>query len=55
MHECSKEKISLDLYASLSNGKLYTDPHIKATDCGWYLKCTSSHPGHTVSDLAGSK
>ena len=34
MHECSKEKISLDLYASLSNGKLYTDPHIKATDCG---------------------
>ena len=34
MHESCEEKISvLNLSASLSNGKLCTDPRIKAADC----------------------
>ena len=38
----SKEKKSfLDLSVSLCIGNLYTDLHIKITDCHQYLECTS--------------
>ena len=51
-HESSKEKISfLDLSVSLCNGNLYTDLHIKATDCHQYLKYTSSHPEHILTRI----
>ena len=44
-HESTQEKISfLNSSVSLCNGKLYTDLHIKATDCHQYLEYTSSHP-----------
>ena len=55
-HELSKEKISfLDLSVSLSNGNLYTDLHIKATDCHQYLEYTSSHPEHTKKSIIYSQ
>lgn len=48
MHESCEEKLSvLNLSATLSNGKLCTDPHIKAADCHSYHKHTLSHPDHT--------
>ena len=37
----------LDLSLTLSNGKLYTDFHIKATNFHQYLRYISSHPDHT--------
>ena len=55
-HESSKEKISfLDLSVSLCNGNLYTDLHIKATDCHQYLEYTSSHPEHTKKSIIYSQ
>ena len=55
-HESSKEKISfLDLSVSLCNGNLYTDLHIKATDCHLYLKYMSSHPEHTKKSIIYSQ
>ena len=51
-HQSSKGKISfLDLFVCLSNGNLYRDLHIKATDCHHHLECTSSHPEHTKKSI----
>ena len=51
-HESSIEKISsLDLSVSQCNGNLYTDLHIKATDCHQYLEYTSSHPEYTKKSI----
>ena len=51
-NKSSKEKISfLDLSVSLCNGSLYTDLHIKATDCHQYLEYTSSDPEHTKKSI----
>ena len=51
-NKSSKEKISfLDLSVSLCNGILYTDLHIKATDCHQYLEYTSSDPEHTKKPI----
>ena len=56
MYESSKEKISfLDLSVSLCNGNLYTDLHIKATDCHQYLEYTSSHPKYTKKFIISSQ
>ena len=56
MYESSKEKISfLDLSVSLCNGNLYTDLHIKATDCHQHLEYTSSHPEHSKKSIIYSQ
>ena len=55
-YESSKEKISfLDLSVSFCNGNLYTDLHIKTTDCHQYLEYTSSHPEHTKKSIIYSQ
>ena len=51
-----KKKISfLDLSAGLCNGSLYSDFHIKATDCHQYLEYTSSHSEHTKKSIIQSQ
>ena len=46
-HEFSKERITyLELRVGISNGKLYTDLHMKSTDCHQYVDFTLSHPEH---------
>ena len=55
-HESSKEKISfLDLCVSLYDGNLYTDLHIKATDCHEYLEYMSSHSEHIKKSIICSQ
>ena len=56
MHEPSKEKISyLHLSVSLCNDNLYTNLHIKATDCHQHLEYMSSHPEHTKKSIIYSQ
>ena len=55
-HESSKEKISfLDFSVTLCNWILYTDLHIKATDCHQYLEYKSSHPEHAKKSIIYSQ
>ena len=55
-YESSKKDISfLDLKVSLTNGKLSTDLHIKATDCHQYLHYSSSHSEHTKRSIVYSQ
>ena len=45
----------MDLSVSLSDGNLYTDLHIKATDCHQHLEYTSSQPEHTKKSIIYSQ
>ena len=45
----------MDLSVSLYNENLYTDLHIKATDCHQYLEYTSSNPEHTKKSIIYSQ
>ena len=46
MHKSSKD-ISFLYLSFLDYGRLYTDLHLKATDCHQYLEYKSSHSDHT--------
>ena len=55
-YESNKKDISfLDLKVSLTNGKLSTDLHTKATDCHQYLLYSSGHPEHTKRSIVYSQ
>ena len=45
----------MDLFVGLCNGNLYTDLHIKATDCHQYLDFTASHSKHTKKSIVYSQ
>ena len=48
-------KSSKDLSVCLCNGNLYTDLHIKATECDQYLKYMLSDPEHTKKSIVYSQ
>ena len=41
----------LDLRASLENGSITTDLHIKSTNCHQYFHCSFSHPDHIKNSI----
>ena len=48
----SKKRIAfLDLRASLENGSITTDLHIKSTNCHQYFHCSFSHPDHIKNSI----